>query len=247
MRSFFVEPSEISGSQAIITGSEARHLVSVLRLDVGACVQLFDGTGATYQAEILSIAKGRVELRVSTRDEPTALKAKLFLGQALLKGKKMDVVIQKTTELGIAGLYPFSSEYVNVPDITGSRAERRLERWRKISREACKQCNRPQPPECYPVVFFDTFLEEVSRADIARKLIFWEEEKAQGLQDVIKESVSCSTMILIGPEGGFSTVEVEKARAVGFQPVTLGKRILRAETAAIAAVSILQYLLGNLG
>ena len=247
MRRFFVNPSEITNSKAIITGSEARHLVSVLRLNIGARVQLFDGTGATYQAEVSGISKGRVELIISLRDEPVQMTTNLFLGQALLKGKKMDVVIQKTTELGIAGLYPFISDFSNNRHLAAARESRRLERWRKISREACKQCNRPQPPECYPVVFFDKFLEEVSTADFDRKLIFWEEEKAQGLQEIIKEGGSGSTMILIGPEGGFSTVEVEKAKAAGFQPVTLGKKILRAETAAIAAVSILQYLLGNLG
>jgi len=127
------------------------------------------------------------------------------------------------------------------------REAKRLERWQKITREACKQCNRPQLPSCYPVVDFDTLLEEASQADYDLKLLFWEGEKSQGLQGIVHApDHPCSVMILIGPEGGFSSEEAEQAKAAGFQPITLGKRILRAETAALTAVAILQHLLGNL-
>jgi 16S rRNA (uracil1498-N3)-methyltransferase len=246
VRRFFVDPSKIAGSRALVTGSEAKHLVSVLRLGVGAQVQLFDGTGTTYQAEISTLSKGCVEFIISSRDEPAEMKARLFLGQALLKGKKMDMVIQKTTELGVAGLYPFFSEYVSVADESGDRAERRLERWQKISREACKQCNFPTPPSIFPVSGFDKMLEETVQLRCEVKLIFWEDEKNQGLQKVIGDFPFSSAMILIGPEGGFSVAEVKKAESAGFRPVTLGRRILRAETAAIASTAIMQYLSGNL-
>ena len=245
MRRFFVDPSEISDSKAIVTGSEARHLVSVLRLEVGTCVQLFDGTGVTYEAEISGISKGRVEFIVSSRDELAEMRVKLFLGQALLKGKKMDVVIQKTTELGIAGLYPFFSQYVSVSKVTGERAERRLERWRKISREACKQCNFPNPPRISSVSGFNEVLEKASKLRCDMKLIFWEDEKTQSLQRVMGNVTPSSVMILIGSEGGFSANEVNMATSAGFIPVTLGKRILRAETAAIVSTAIIQYLSGN--
>ena len=248
MHRFFIDPTDLTDTQAVLTGEEAHHLVSVLRLKIGASIQLFDGLGRTYEAEVKKISKGRVEAAIlSIAEKPITEKAALHLGLALLKGKKMDFIMQKATELGVAGLHPFIATFSNARHIAAHREAKRLERWQKITREACKQCNRPQPPACYPVVDFDTLLEEASAADYDQKLIFWEGEKSQGLQGFVQvPDQPCSVMILIGPEGGFSTEEAEQAKATGFQPITLGKRILRAETAALTAIAILQHLLGNL-
>jgi 16S rRNA (uracil1498-N3)-methyltransferase len=188
-----------------------------------------------------------VETRIlAVQDEPSCRQTALHLGQALLQGKKMDLIVQKATELGVAGLHPFVSSYSDGIHLDAGREERRLQRWMKIAREACKQCNRPQPPAIFPVAAFDVLLAEVKSVDFDLKLIFWEEERKQGLQEIVEQKAFRSAIILVGPEGGFSAEEVHRALAVGFQAVTLGSRILRAETAAIACTAILQYLLGNL-
>lgn len=250
MHRFFIDPADMAGTTAVLTDEEARHLLSVLRLGVGAPVRLFDGSGRTYDAKISKISKARVEATIlSIEEAPATERAALHLGLALLKGKKMDFIMQKATELGVVGLHPFIGEFCAAGHITAAgREQRRLERWQKIAREACKQCNRPLPPTVYPVVDFETLLAEASDANYDRKLIFWEQEPGQGLPKEIKAPEGlCSVMVLIGPEGGFSPREVAAAQAAGYQPVTLGKMILRAETAALAAVAILQHLLGNLG
>lgn len=248
MHRFFIDPTDLTDTRGVLTGAEAHHLISVLRLKVGSPIQLFDGLGRTYAAEVKKISKGMVEAAIlSMAEEPVTEKAALHLGLALLKGKKMDFIMQKATELGVAGLHPFIATFSNARPMDALREAKRLERWQKIIREACKQCNRPQPPTCNPVVDFDTLLEEASEADYDRKLLFWEGERSQGLQGIVQvPDQPCSVMILIGPEGGFSSEEAEQAKAAGFQPVTLGKTILRAETAAITAIAILQHLLGNL-
>ena len=248
MHRFFIDPEDLTDTRGVLTGEEAHHLTSVLRLKVGAPIQLFDGLGRTYEAEVKKISKGRVEAVIlSIAEERVAEKAALHLGLALLKGKKMDFIMQKATELGVAGLHPYIAKFSNARHMDALREAKRLERWQKISREACKQCNRPQPPAGYPVKDFDTLLEKASTADYDLKLLFWEGERSKGLQGIFQApGQPCSVMILIGPEGGFSTEEVEQAKAAGFQPITLGKRILRAETAAIASIAILQHLLGNL-
>ena len=167
----------------------------------------------------------------------------LHLGMGLLKGKKMDMVIQKITELGVESLYPFRSRFCAAQD----PAQGRLSRWQKIALEACKQSNRPKPPEIHSINEFKELLAGAARNDHDLKLIFWEEQGQKMLHDIFApEDEKKSLLILIGPEGGFSTDEVEEAVAVGFQPVTLGSRILRAETAAITAAAILQHELGNL-
>ena len=248
MHRFFIDPKDLTDTRAVLTGEEAHHLISVLRLKVNASIQLFDGLGRIYEAEVKTISKGRVEAAIlSIAEEPAAEKATLHLGLALLKGKKMDFIMQKATELGVVGLHPFIATFSNARQMDALREAKRIERWQKITREACKQCKRPQPPVCNPVVDFDTLLEEASQAEYDLKLFFWEGEKSQGLQGIVRApDQPCSVMILIGPEGGFSMEEAEQAKAAGFQPVTLGKRILRAETAALTAIAILQHLLGNL-
>ena len=167
----------------------------------------------------------------------------MHLGQALIKGKKMDLIIQKATELGIDSLHPYKSTYC----VVKGAPENRVERWTKIALEACKQCNRPKPPDLHAPVDFTGFLKSAAEYPYDLKLIFWEEELQNSLHDILQQHTDIrSVLLLIGPEGGFSPDEARQATAQGFQPVTLGSRILRAETAAIAAIAVLQYELGNL-
>ena len=237
MRRFYIDPKNIAESRAILTGSEAHHLRGVLRLGAGAKIELFDGTGAIYQAIVRDVGKKEVLLQTISKqltDEPGP---SVHFAQALLKGKKMDFLIQKATELGIHAIHPFTSLHC-----AAQPSYDKTKRWEKISLEACKQCGRPTPITCYPVCDLSQILQKGKSHNT--KLIFWEKEKT-ALDRVLQAPVQ-SIFMMIGPEGGFSDSEVESALRQNFQPVSLGKRILRAETAAFCAMSIVQYLLGNL-
>ncbi len=165
----------------------------------------------------------------------------MHLGQALLKGKKMDLVVQKATELGITSIHPFISEHSTV----SSANENKADRWNRVAYEACKQCGRAVPLVCHPATSLDVLLAASKDYDV--KMIFWEQETSRGVKDVLAAPQPIGSLLfLIGPEGGFSPEEVDKAVACGFQPVTLGKRTLRAETASLVAMAVLQFLLGNL-
>jgi len=248
MRQFFINPENITGSTAVLTGSEARHIATVLRLSIGTAIMLFDGSGTYYEAVLNKITPSRIETKIISIipfiDTGEDLQPALHLALGLLKGKKTDFVIQKTTELGITGLHPFHSRYCVVKDHTKNR----LQRWQKIALEACKQCNRPKPPAINPTQNFTDMLSASGEADYDIKLIFWENKMGQKtIREIFSPSKKiASVMILIGPEGGFSNGEVRQAIDAGYEPVTMGSRILRAETAAIAAVSIIQHELGNL-
>ena len=248
MRRFFVAPENISGSTAVLTGPEARHISTVLRLSTGTTIILFDGSGSYFEAVLTKISPSRVETKIvsitpyieSAEDFHPAL----HLGVGLLKGKKMDLGIQKITELGVAGLSPFRSRYCVAQD----HGKDRISRWQKIALEACKQCNRPKPPEINPAKKLNELLSGPGEDSHGLKLIFWENKEGQkALREIFAPLNKLnSVMVLIGPEGGFSTDEVALAADSGYEPVTMGSRVLRSETAVITAVSILQHELGNL-
>jgi 16S rRNA (uracil1498-N3)-methyltransferase len=247
MRRFFIDPENISGSIAVLTGPEARHISAVLRLAPETTITLFDGSGSYYAARIMKISPTRVETRIISItphiDTAEDKRPALHLAVGLLKGKKLDFIIQKITELGIESLHPFHSQYCAAPNTAASK----LSRWQKIAREACKQCNRPKPPNLYEVTDYKNLLFRSEEDNHDLKIIFWEDEKQNTLRETIAVSSEVqSVLVLIGPEGGFSSGEVAAAIAAGFKPATLGSRILRAETAVIAAVAILQHELGNL-
>jgi len=248
MRRFFIDPKNISGSTAVLTGTEARHISAVLRLAPETTITLFDGSGSYYEARIMKISPARVETRIISItpyiDAAEDKRPALHLAVGLLKGKKLDFIIQKITELGIESLHPFHSQYCAAPPNTSAG---KLSRWQKIAREACKQCNRPKPPDLYAVTDYKNLLFNSEKDKHDLKIIFWEDEEQNTLRETIALSSKVqSVLVLIGPEGGFSSGEVAAAIAAGFKPTTLGSRILRAETAAIAAVAILQHELGNL-
>ena len=248
MRQFFVAPENITGSTAILAGPEARHISTVLRLSTGVTIILFDGSGSYYEAVLTRISPSKVETKIVSItpyiETAEDFHPSLHLGIGLLKGKKMDFIIQKITELGVTGFHPFRSRYCVARDHAGGR----LSRWQKIALEACKQCNRPKPPDMNPTQDFKELLSASGEENHDLKLIFWENKEGQkSLREIFAPLKNIhSVMVIIGPEGGLSTDEVEKAVDAGYQPVTLGSRILRAETAAIAAVSILQHELGSL-
>lgn len=246
-RRFFINPTAINQSTAILSDQEAHHIKNVLRLKSGDQIKLFDGTGKTYLTIIDHFTKDAIQLRIiSVAEEAAAETPQLIISQALLTGKKMDLVIQKATELGVHTLQPFIAERCSRTDISAAKGQR----WDRIILESCKQCGRPQPMTCPPPIDFDELISLNTENTV--KLIFWEEEQKQTLQQIFSSQpvdrplMTGPLLALIGPEGGFNASEINRAVAAGFQPVTLGRRVLRAETAAIAVMAILQFLLGNL-
>lgn len=238
---FFIEPADIEKNVAQLKGPEAHHLASVLRLKPNQGICLFDGTGQIYQAIIKSVSRNNITSEITSSETYTPPLPHLHLGQALLKGKKMDLIVQKANELGIVSLIPLASAYCDVKEITGVRESR----WQRVALESCKQCGRPLPLECAPVQKFKDLV--TASAGYDTRLILWEKESTTDLKGYFSPNQSVqSVLILIGPEGGFSQPEIDLAAGAGFQPVSLGKMILRAETATLAAMAILQFLLGNL-
>lgn len=246
MARFFLPRTSIDGRRARIVGAELEHLRRVLRLRPGDHILTFDDSGWEHDAVIRTLdeTQGEVEIlrsRQAERESPLALK----LALALTKGDKMDYVVEKATELGVQTIAPFVSRYT-VPRLNEAKAAQRVERWRKIALSAAKQCGRTLLPEILPVC---EYREAISaRAADGLKLFFWEREGGQTLRQVQSaEPRAESATVVIGPEGGFAEEEAEMARARGYTIVCLGPRILRAETAALAALALVQHLWGDLG
>jgi len=245
MRYFFIDPDEVCKPEPRISGTEARHLLQVLRLGPGDRIGLFDGTGRGYEADIVGRTDNGVQVEIRaefevSRESPL----EIVVAQALLKEKKMDRLIRQLTELGIAEWRPVVSER-SIPRLEGGRLAARLERWGKIAQEAVKQCRRGRMPDIHPPVP----LTELLATDLGCrcKLAFWE-EASRPLVAVESGDGTCRRILtLLGPEGGFSREEMTAAVARGFVTVGLGPRILRAETATVAAVSLIQHRFGDMG
>ncbi len=243
-RRFHILPEKVQAGQAIMDDpSEIRHIHRVLRLGEGEPVILFDGQGKEYQATIARISMREILFSLAPGvDSPRGESPlKIILGTALLKSAKFDWLLQKVTELGVGEIVPFSSSHV-VPRWGEGQAEDRHARWEKIVAEAAKQCRRTIVPRVHPPRSFEAVLQGDWGA--ATKVILWEQETAGALTGAANQA--SGVFVLVGPEGGFSEAEAKQAQAAGFKPVHLGPRILRAETAGIAAVAILQFILGDM-
>ncbi|WP_339136254.1 MAG: 16S rRNA (uracil(1498)-N(3))-methyltransferase [Candidatus Electrothrix sp. GW3-4] len=238
MRRFFYDPGvqEIE-EEILITGPEAHHIRNVLRMQVGHHAELFDGNGAVVSAEITRISAKEVVFQVLSRQDASNAGVPLTLAQAVLKGKKMDLLVQKATELGVHTFVPVLTRYCE----KSSRAGQQLERWQRIMLEACKQCRRPIPMQiCAPLA-----LHELPLPEEGHRIMPWENEAGTPFS-ALDLGNGQPVLVLIGPEGGFHPAEVGYAEEVGFSTVSLGPRILRAETAALAAVVLAQQGVGNL-
>jgi len=217
------------------------YLRDVLRLNEGDELILFDGVGHEYRAVIRGFTPNIVRLEVITKEDIALPGTRITLAQSLPKGGKMELIIQKATELGVSRIIPFISSR-SIPRLAGERAAAKAARWRKVAVEASRQCGRPDVPEVDEIASFDDMLR-AANAD-ALRIILWEGEDRQGIRDILTDeryAGADSFCVVIGPEGGFSWNEIEKARRCGFVSVSLGKLILRTETAPLAVLAILQY------
>jgi 16S rRNA (uracil1498-N3)-methyltransferase len=243
----YVDAPVAAGKRVVVEGSAANHIARVLRLRSGDSLTVFDGSGGEFGARIEEFRKEAVvvtveEHRPLDRESPLPL----TLVQGISRGERMDWIIQKATELGASRIVPVFTKR-SVVRLDDKQAERKLQHWRAITVAACEQCGRNRIPDlAAPVDFFDMLTGDSSArpdsADSTRLLLSPTGElRIDDLQNVGK-----GITVLIGPEGGLEDVEQEAAIAAGFKAVRLGPRVLRTETAAIAALTIIQRYFGDL-
>lgn len=245
MPRFFLPSDNIHERRGIISGTELDHLSRVLRLRVGDAITVFDNEGWEHQAIIRSLTaeRGEIEIQDSYRAERES-PLKITLGLGLTKGEKMDLVIEKATELGVQMIIPFTSEFT-VPKFDAKKIAQRTERWRKIALSATKQSGRTSVPAIEPLTAYSALLRQSARDPL--RLLFWEKEPARTIEGVRAERAQVRAVtVVVGAEGGFSAAEVDEAKQQDFLTVGLGRRILRAETAALAVVALLQFVWGDL-
>ena len=225
-----------------LDADQARYLSRVLRLRVGDSLVVFDGLGSEYSASITSLGKSNATLLV---DEATVATTesdlKVHLVQGVSRGERMDFVVQKATELGVKRITPVLTEF-GVVRLDATRAEKRREHWQKVAASACEQCGRVRLPLIdAPLPLKHWFGNKAERVDTE---LILKPGAATPLTRI--EAPKTKVCVLIGPEGGFSDGEFEDAAIAGFRAVSLGPRVLRTETAAVATLAVLQSLWGDL-
>ena len=245
MPRIFINPGDITGDTVVLPEPEAKRLLRVLRMSPADTVTLFDGT-IEYNSVITHLGTKSATLKITgtteRKSEPTLT---TVLGQGLPKGEKLEWVVQKAVELGVSAVVPVLMERsIRRPDPRD--VDKQLQRLRKIAVEASQQSGRLRVPEIPCMMDLPMFLQQATGADL--KIVLYEGEKTVGLRDVLHMVTDVrSVYLLIGPEGGLKEEEVDEAEAAGFIPAGLGPRILRTETAGLAALSIIQFELGDMG
>ncbi|MDT8440684.1 MAG: 16S rRNA (uracil(1498)-N(3))-methyltransferase [Desulfuromonadales bacterium] len=240
---FFVDSGLLQRDTVELTG-EALHHLRVLRLSPGATLCLLDGCGSRCLARLEQIGATGALARLLTRQTALERPLSVTLLQGLPKGDKFELILQKGTELGVGVFQPLATERA-VPAPPAARLATRQKRWQTIVREACRQSRRDLLPEVRSLCPLATALDQIDGS--ALRLMLWE-DGARPLAAALPAPPApppVSVALLVGPEGGFSAAEAERAGAAGFQPVHLGPRILRTETAGLAVTAILQYLYGD--
>jgi len=228
-------------------GGNLKYVKSVLRMKKGDHLVLFNGTGWEYEAVIRNCSTDSIDIEVLEKKRIQDESPKITLLQSLPKANKMDSIVRKATELGARTIIPFRSTR-SVPQLMAEKAHSRVLRWRSIAIEAARQCGRADIPEVNDILSFEEMLPSVEGGVL--KIIFWEEESERGIKKLLRDSryVGAKDItVMIGPEGGFSRDEVESAMRRGFISVSLGRNVLKVETAAVTILSIIQYELGIFG
>jgi 16S rRNA (uracil1498-N3)-methyltransferase len=249
-RRFFAPPEEFRRNQWVaLAAEEAQHMRGVLRLKPGDEVFVFDGEGREYLCRIENLRRDEAELSILKEVEPASPESALdlTLALALLKGEKVDLVVQKATELGVTGIVPVMTKLSDIRLRDERDAEKRATRWRRIALEAAKQSGRARLPKIEEPTPFDSLLESVQPNSDAYCFLFAErggESLAHSFSDSSAKPQSLTA--LVGSEGGWTDEELQAAQARDWRIITLGGRILRAETAAIAITALLQHLFGDL-
>lgn len=228
-----------------ITGTDAHHLMHVMRAKPGDEIVVVDDANAVARMKMVAFSEDAVTLELEERLEAnTESPIDIVLAQCLLKGDKMDFIVQKAVELGAVGIIPVKSQNC-VVRYDAKKAKSRVERWQKIANEAAKQCGRTALLEVAPIRSMAEFLQE--EAADAEFIFFYENENKETVKSYLQALNKKRIVLLVGPEGGFTLDEASAITKAGGHSVTLGPRILRAETAAVAAMTVVQYEKGDLG
>ena len=230
-----------------ITGSDAHHLMHVMRAKAGQEVTVVDDAGCVARMEMTAFREDAVTLTLKERlAADTESPLKLVLAQCLLKADKMDYVVQKAVELGVTEIIPVKSHNC-VVRYDAKKAAARQQRWQKIAEEAAKQCGRTALTSVTPIKDLSDLLKDNSRAEDTEIIFCYENEDENTVKSCLRAAQGKRLILLVGPEGGFTLDEAQEVQESGGRAVTLGPRILRAETAAVAAVTVAQYENGDLG
>lgn len=237
MHQFFIDDSQIGKEYITITGSDVNHIKNVLRMKTGEKIRVSSTSGQDFYCEIAEVADEFVQADILNEAASTELPSKIYLFQALPKGDRMEYVIQKAVELGVYEIIPVSMKYC-VVKLDEKKAANKVKRWQAISESAAKQSKRSMIPRIHPVMNFKEAVSYAGTCDLC--LVPYENERgmsatAQALKKVIP---GASVSVLIGPEGGFADEEIEAVRG-DMEILSLGKRILRTDTAAICTMSML--------
>ena len=228
------------GAQIVLPEAAARHAVTVLRLQVGDTLNLFDGSGGEYSARLVAVSKRETRVRLNgfaATERESPLDITLALG--ISAGERMDYSLQKATELGASAIQPLATER-SVVKLAGERADKRLQHWQHVVIAACEQCGRNRVPAVAPVQKLFAYLAAV---DHNKRLLLLSPDATTPLKSM---RPSAGVVLMVGAEGGLAPAEYQAAVASGFEPVSLGPRILRTETAPVAALAVLQALWGDL-
>jgi 16S rRNA (uracil1498-N3)-methyltransferase len=245
MRRFFLSPEAIQSGRPTLTGPDVKHIKTVLRLKPGDTVVLFDGEGRDYLACIETVTQKAVTLTVLERFPSISdCSAEITIGQALLKGRKMDRLVRQMTELGMVALIPVIARR-SVPKPKKDRWLTKKNRWESIARESLKQCGRSQSLCLEPPASLEEVLDRSDMYDL--RIIFHHDRTLTNAEVKLSRREPLSRVLaLVGPEGGFAPDEVQLAMRCGFVCVSLGPRILKADTAVVAVCAILQHALGDM-
>jgi len=239
MSRFYVSRESIKGKTIFISGKEAHHILDVMRLKKTDKVTTFDGAGKEYSGFIKDVSRDSLTVEITgIRDSLSVKGPRLWLIQALPKKDKMDYIIEKSTEIGVHSVTPVSCERA-IPVWDSAKMSARAERWRKIAREAAKQCGRADIPEVGDIKDFRGAVKDAGDRGLC--LIATLGEGTVKIRDAIRGFKGKSLAIAIGPEGDFTVDEVNAAKKEGFKPVSLGANVMKSDTAALAALAILNY------
>ena len=245
-RRFFAPADAFNfNEQTVVLGAEeARHLKDVLRLRVGDECFVFDGTGNEFRCSIEVQTRDLTQLNIQEKVDPPSSESpiSITLAVALLKGEKFDLVVQKATELGVTSIVPVSTRHADIQLRDKKDGAKRVTRWQRIALEAAKQSGRAVVPV---VAEPEDIAKLIKRPDPDLRVMF-SEKSGKHLSDISKVPANDSTVVLVGPEGGWADEEVTLAIESGWQVVTLSGRTLRAETAAIVAITLVQHKFGDL-
>jgi len=249
MHRFFIDQSTEVDASVIISGNDYNHLKNSLRLNIGDRVILSDGDGFDMEAEIIDFNENEAELKVLTKEKSKVeAELRVWLAQGLPKKSKMDLIVEKATEIGFAGLIPLASKRTIVK-YNHKKKAKKLSRWHRVAEAAAKQSGRSVIPEIKE--FYSTDNLKNLKEEFDYVLLLWEDEKKYSIKQFFKENnvaAEAKILLIIGPEGGFSEAEVNQLKAeMDAIIITLGPRILRTETAGITASTAILYEKGELG